>query len=118
MNVTAFCPMFLGGNAVCVKHGYESRPSYFSLRNLSNTRQMTRHPASRFFLFAFPSSLQVGSAKERSPGSSMVGNSGEKAALLEPTRQLQTVHDHGNQSKGTVASSDVSLARMRNSGKL
>lgn len=48
----------------------------------------------------------------------MVSNSGEKAALLEPTRQLQAVHDHGNQSKGTVASIDVSLVRMRNSGKL
>ena len=60
----------------------------------------------------------MGSPKERTSGSSMVSNSGEKAALLEPTRQLQAVHDHGNQSKGTVASTDVSLVRMRNSGKL
>ena len=60
----------------------------------------------------------MGSAEERSPGSSMVSNSGEKTALVEPTRQLQAVHDHGNQSKGIVASSHVSLIRMRDSGKL
>lgn len=54
----------------------------------------------------------MGSAEERSSGSSMVSNSGEETTLLEPTRQLQAVHDHGNQSKGIVASKELSLIRI------
>ena len=46
--------------------------------------------------------LQVGLTEECSSGSSVVGNFGEKAAFIKPTCQLQVVHDHGNQSKGTV----------------
>ena len=58
----------------------------------------------------------MGSAEERSSGSSVVSNSGEKTTHLEPTCKLQAVHDHGNQSKGIVASTEVSL--VGHTGKL
>lgn len=48
----------------------------------------------------------MGSAEERSSGSSMVSNSREKTAHLEPTRKLQALYDHGDQPKGIVASTN------------
>ena len=67
-------------------------------------------------ILLFSCSLQVGSAEECSSCTPVAGNSGEKTTLLEPTCQLQAVHDHGNQSKGMIASTDVCL--VRNTRKL
>ena len=63
-------------------------------------------PPSILFCFVFNSVFslfQVGSPKERSSSSSVACNFGEEASHPEPTRQLQAVHDHGNQPQGIVA---------------
>ena len=44
----------------------------------------------------------MGFAKECPPGASVAGNSGKEIAHLEPTRCLQVIYDHGNQSKGIL----------------
>ena len=44
----------------------------------------------------------MGFAEECPPGASVVGNFGKEIAHLEPTRRLQVVYDHGNQSKGIL----------------
>ena len=45
----------------------------------------------------------MGFAEECPPGASVAGNSGKEIAHLEPTRCLQVVYDHGNQSKGILS---------------
>ena len=44
----------------------------------------------------------MGFAEECPPGTSVAGNSGKEIAHLEPTRCLQVIYDHGNQSKGIL----------------